>query len=185
MSVNLDAEWKTFDDLKAYIQENPGKFTYGSPSVGSPPQIVMEYLRITEGLDTKHVPYDGGALLSALLGGNIDAYTGTAANYQAGTVNALVNFSNITTESLSEVPTLKDLGYDIAMDLVMGVVGPPGLEADIQTILHDAFQKTIEDESVIEKLENLNVAVTYGTADELQADFQNTTDLYETVLSET
>lgn len=186
MSVNLDAQWKTFDELITYIKENPGQFTYGSSSVGSPPQIIMEYLGLQEGgLQSKHVPYEGNALLPALLGGNIDAYAGTAANFQAGTVNALVNFSNISTETLAEVPTLKDYGYDMAVDLVMGIVGPKGLDAEIKTILHDAFSKAIEDEAVIEKIENLNVAVTYGTAEELQTDFTNTADMYKEVLEQT
>lgn len=187
LAVRSDSPWKTFEDFIEYAKENPGKFTYGTPFVGSPPQIVMDSLKITEGIETKNITYDGSNILPNLLGGNIDAYTGSPRSvtpyYESGEVNVLANFSDTVIKGFEDVPTLKDLGYDISMPLVFGIVGPEGMNEETQKVLHDAFKKAMEDPKIIERIESVNINPAYGPAEELQQDFNDVAKMYEDVLS--
>lgn len=186
LATKSDSQWKTFEDLVTYTKENPGAFKYGSPFVGSPSQIGMEYLKNQDGIETTHVPYDGAALLPALLGNNIDAYTGTPASLAAykdtGEVNVLVNFGDAKIAGYEDVPTFKELGYDFGLSVSFGLVGPKGMDVAATQVIHDAFQKALEDEAVIAKIEGLSVAPTYGTAEDFQNDLTNVKTIYDNVL---
>ena len=96
----------------------------------------------------------------------------------------LANFSDTNVAGFEDVPTLNDLGYDISMPLVFGIVGPDGMDEGVQQILHDAFQQAMEDPEIIERIQSVNIDVTYGSAEELEQDFKHVANIYEEVLSE-
>jgi tripartite-type tricarboxylate transporter receptor subunit TctC len=45
------------------------------------------------------------------------------------------------------VPTLKEIGIDMAISAPYGIAGPKDMEPKIVKILHDAFKKGMEDPS--------------------------------------
>ena len=49
-------------ELIALLKANPGKHSYATPGVGSPPHLGGEWLyKVTYGLDVVHVPFQGAA----------------------------------------------------------------------------------------------------------------------------
>ena len=63
-------------DLSQFLglaKANPGKFTFGSTGIGSPPHLSGEMLKVRAGIDLLHVPYKGMVpALTDLLGGRLD-----------------------------------------------------------------------------------------------------------------
>jgi tripartite-type tricarboxylate transporter receptor subunit TctC len=64
---------KTVDDFVKLAKANPGKYSYGSPGIGSTPHFSGELIKKTAGVYLVHIPYKGSpAMTSDLGGGNLD-----------------------------------------------------------------------------------------------------------------
>src|SRR5262249_15933592 len=57
LTVNPTLPVDTVRDLVALIRAHPGKYSYASPGVGTPPHLVGELFRLSLGLDLVHVPF--------------------------------------------------------------------------------------------------------------------------------
>jgi tripartite-type tricarboxylate transporter receptor subunit TctC len=58
--VNPALPVKTIAELIAYGKANPGRLSYSTPGVGTPPHMIGEMFNQRAGLDIIHVPYKGG-----------------------------------------------------------------------------------------------------------------------------
>jgi tripartite-type tricarboxylate transporter receptor subunit TctC len=71
----------TMDDFIALAKKNPGKFTYGSPGIGTFQHVMGEAFKAKAGVFMVHIPYRGGAqVLSDVIGGQIDIGITSAVN---------------------------------------------------------------------------------------------------------
>lgn len=144
-------------DLKAKAAANPGKLSYGTSGQGSILHSSMMLLAKEMGADLRHVPYKGGApAMAALLGGHVDiAMVGgpeeAQAHVAAGKITLLATPSDTRFPGFPEVPTLKELGYDVYVDNQKGLVGPKGMPPEVVAYLHDTFKKG-QDSKVWEKM---------------------------------
>ena len=80
LTVNPTLPVDTVRDLVALIKAHPGKYSYASPGVGTPPHLVGELFRLSLGLDLIHVPFNGGgpAIASAVAGHTPISFGSTA-----------------------------------------------------------------------------------------------------------
>ena len=60
------------------------------------------------------------------------------------------------TKRWPQVPTLKELGYDIVSVSPYGIAGPKGMDPKVVKILHDAFKKGSEEPAFQKTLERLD-----------------------------
>src|ERR1700704_716911 len=61
---------KTLPELVQLVRDNPGKYSYAGPGVGSTPHLGGELFRLTYKLDLLHVPFTGAApAVQAIIGG--------------------------------------------------------------------------------------------------------------------
>src|ERR1700709_1063433 len=68
--VNPSVPVKTLPDLVQLIRNNPGKYSYAGPGVGSTPHLGGELFRLTYKLDLVHVPFTGASpAVQATIGG--------------------------------------------------------------------------------------------------------------------
>jgi Tripartite tricarboxylate transporter family receptor len=89
---NLDVA--NAQQLVALAKQAPGKLTYASPGIGTPPHLTGEMFRLATGIEVTHVPYKGLApALADLLAGRVDFMFdnlgNSLANIKAGRVKAL------------------------------------------------------------------------------------------------
>jgi tripartite-type tricarboxylate transporter receptor subunit TctC len=64
---------KNIEEFVALVKKNPGKYSYGSPGIGSTPHFSGELIKKTAGLFITHIPYRGSATMTTDLGGgNVD-----------------------------------------------------------------------------------------------------------------
>ena len=59
--VNPSVPAKSLPELVQLIKDNPGKYSYAGPGVGSTPHLGGELFRLTYKLDLVHVPFTGAA----------------------------------------------------------------------------------------------------------------------------
>ncbi len=69
--VNPSVPAKTIPELVQLIRDNPGKYSFAGPGVGSTPHLSGELFRLHFNLDLVHVPFTGaGPAIQATLGGH-------------------------------------------------------------------------------------------------------------------
>src|ERR1044072_9448245 len=68
--VNPSVPAKTIQELVQLIRDNPGKYSFAGPGVGSTPHLAGEQFRLAFNLDLIHVPFTGaGPAIPATIGG--------------------------------------------------------------------------------------------------------------------
>ncbi len=145
--IKSSSPWKSFKELIDFAKKNPGKVTYGTPGVGSPMHLAMEYIAKQEGLAWTHVPYPGGMpALLALLGGHVTAQLGSGESIphvKEGTLRYLAFSDEKRVKAFPEVPTMRELGYDVINESVFMFAAPKGTPQYIIDKLDNAFHKAM------------------------------------------
>ncbi len=69
--VNPSVPAKSLPELVQLIRDNPGKYSFAGPGVGSTPHLGGELFRLAFNLDLVHVPFTGAApAVQATIGGH-------------------------------------------------------------------------------------------------------------------
>ena len=86
--------------------------------------------------------------MNALLGGHIDVGDSNLtqkSKVEAGLLRFLANMSDKRTTGLEDVPTLKELGYNVEYSVNRGIMVPKGTPANIVAKLDDACAKATKE----------------------------------------
>ncbi len=147
--VRWDSPFKTAQDLIDYAREHPGEVTYGTSGALNAVHIGIETFGQAAGIQLEAVPYNGEPeAINALLRGDTVAAGINGANsyqyFESQQLRPLFNYTAVR-EPFTDVPTLKELGYDVEVSFFNGVLAPKGVPQDRVTILLDAFDKALND----------------------------------------
>lgn len=172
-TVRADSPFKTFKDYVEAARKEPGKIDYGSTGIGTSPHLLMEELADNANVTLNHIPFKGNAdLQQALLGGHVMAQSdasGWDKFVDGGQMRLLVTFGERRTKRWPQVPTAKELGYNVVSSSPYGLVGPKGMDPAVVRTLHDAFKKAMDDPEHQKVLDQLNQDMWYRTGDEYRA----------------
>jgi len=140
----------TLQQLVALGRTQREPIGYATSGIGSSQNFAGEWFARVSGLKLLHVPYRGGGqAVNDLLAGQVQlAVLGIAPliPYQkAGRIRILAVTTAERSPALPDVPTLKELGYDVVVDQWMALLAPakvpPGilerLNAEVNTALRD------------------------------------------------
>ena len=86
--------------------------------------------------------------MNALLGGHIevgDSNLTQKSKVDAGLLRFLANMTEKRSDGLEDVPTLKELGYNVEYSVNRGIMVPKGTPADVIAKLNDACAKATKD----------------------------------------
>jgi tripartite-type tricarboxylate transporter receptor subunit TctC len=148
LAVKADSPYKTFQDFIDYAKAHPGKVSLSTSNPDSMENLPIWMLEEELGLKMKLVPYEGGApAVAAVLGGHADAFTGVAEaipHIRDGSMRGLATYLSVRMPGMPDVPTLKELGYNVVVESRLSVYGPPGIPENIVKILEDAFHKAMD-----------------------------------------
>lgn len=115
LAVNPAVPARNVDELVTLARARPGRLTFGSPGVGTPPHMAGELFKHMTGTDITHVPYRGGGqAVSDLIAGHIDM-TIEGTNVQlpfvrSGQTRAIAVTGNRRLQALPDVPTMAEAG---------------------------------------------------------------------------
>ncbi len=154
--VNSASNFRTLDDLFAFAKARPGELSIGTNGIGTTPHVVLEELFTARGLSYIHVPYKGTSeQMIAVQSGQVMVgvnSTGFGPFVDSGRLRLLATFGAQRTKRWPQVPTLKDLGFDIVAMSPYGLGGPRGLSPAVVSVLHNAFKAALFDPSVAQEL---------------------------------
>lgn len=148
ITVLTDSPWKDLKALLADAKRRPGEISFGSAAKGGTSHVSMERLALAAGVKFNYIPFKGAAeMFNALMGGHLDvaAEAGFGSVVAGGKGRLLAIFNDARLKARPEVPTVKELGYDIVATGSWGIAGPKGMEPQVVQVLQEAFRKAIED----------------------------------------
>jgi tripartite-type tricarboxylate transporter receptor subunit TctC len=173
--VNPQVPVKTLPELVQLIRNNPGKYSYAGPGVGSTPHLGGELFRLTYKLDLIHVPFTGAApAVQATIGGHtpiaFTALPSSMAAIQAGQVRAIGIAATERAAQVPDVPTFAEQGIkDQEADTLTGVVAPAGTPKEIVDLLAREIAKSVARPDVKERLAVLGFKPVANTPEEFTA----------------
>ena len=116
-------------DLVELARRAPQPMTYASWGVASTSQVMMESFKAETRIAMEHVPYQGaGPAVAALLADQVDTMmlpVGVALS-QGGRLKILGIASHARFPAAPDVPTLREQGIELAGDLWLALLAPPG-----------------------------------------------------------
>jgi tripartite-type tricarboxylate transporter receptor subunit TctC len=173
--VNPQVPVKTLPELVQLIRDNPGKYSYAGPGVGSTPHLGGELFRLTYKLDLVHVPFAGAApAVQSTIGGHtpiaFTALPSSMAAIQAGQVRAIGIAATERAEQLPDVPTFAEQGIkDQEADTLTGIVVPAATPKEIVDLLYREIARAVARPDVKERLAVLGFKPVANTPDEFAA----------------
>ncbi len=158
--VGKDSPFKTYEDFAKAVEENPGTVTVGNSGTGGDDFFTTLIWEKASGLKVQMVPFQGdGPSYQAAQGGKIDAsFTNLGVVYgqvQAGNVRILATFTNERSGLVPDVPTMKELGFDVVAGSSRGYSAPKGIPDDAKAALIEAFEKTFKDPEFLANIAKL------------------------------
>lgn len=183
--VPQDSQFKTLDDLVAYAKENPQAVTLGGSGTYSANHLGVLRLEREADIDVTYIPFTGTGPLPAAVQGNhvsgIFNYSMLGVQMQDN-ARVLAVASEERVPALPDVPTFKELGYDLVGGAYRGAAVPKGTPDEIVNKLEEAFAKT--NERITEKQEPLGFVMTDITDEEVDQVIQELKTAYQPILEE-
>ena len=173
--VNPNLPIHSVRELIAYAKANPGKLSYSSPGVGTPPHMIGEMLKLKTGIRMVHVPYKGGGNSTQdVIGGQVQlTFENPAVSLplaRSGSIRALAVTSSVRNPQIPELPTMIEAGVpDFVSVSFTGLVAPAGTPEAIIHKLNAAANESLKDAAVQSVLQKLAVDIHGGSPEEFGA----------------
>ncbi|MGL1890623.1 MAG: tripartite tricarboxylate transporter substrate binding protein [Spirochaetaceae bacterium] len=156
--TNSDSPYKTLSDLTSSTE----RIRYGTTGAGSILHGVATSFVEQSGISATNIPFGSTTdTVTAVLGGHIEigiAHPNQARSGLAdGSLRVLAVFSENRVKSLPEIPTMKEMGYDISVQVSNFLLAPKGVDPEKLTILRDAFVNMLNDPAVLDNAKNRNL----------------------------
>ncbi|CAH1691162.1 Tripartite-type tricarboxylate transporter receptor subunit TctC [Hyphomicrobiales bacterium] len=167
----------TIDEFVAKAKKS-GNLTYASAGIGTSAHLSAELLKLRTGIQMRHIPYQGGAQsVLDLMRGETDTMFYSLSQFQPGLQSGelilLGNAGETRSKFKSDLPTLRELGYDVVINSWYGLYAPTGTPPEAIEKMAAAVNKALTEPAVIEALEKTGTEV-YATTS--PAEFQSFSD---------
>ncbi|PHV70237.1 hypothetical protein CS063_11245 [Sporanaerobium hydrogeniformans] len=150
--VPADAPYDNLDEFVAYCKENPDQIQVGNSGVGAIWHSAALAFEEEFDVSLKHIPYPNGTadIAAALTGGHINATMADPSSFksqvEAGSLKILGIMADNRSAIYPDVPTFKELGYDMTIRAWAALVAPKDTPSEIVEQLRAAAKVTCESE---------------------------------------
>jgi len=163
-TVSAKVPWNNLEEFVEYAKEHPGEITVGHSGEGMIWHLAGASVADYFDLEFNYIPYNGAApAIAAVMGGDIDAVSVGGAEVASQVIGGKLKCLGILgaerLKPLPDVPTFKEMGYDLEVYTFRGLVGPKGIPQDVVDILYQGFSKAMQEKEFIEGMENLGLGI--------------------------
>lgn len=173
---------KTLAEYVNWAKADPAKNGfYASAAPGSIPHFFGVMFAKSAGLTLTHVPYKGtAAAMTAVAGGEVSAISTVAADIRALVASGKARLLAVAGEqrdpSFPEVPTFRELGYDLVAKPWYAMFAPAGTPPAVVERLSKAAMAAVSDPALHKHLQEIGVEPTGYGPEKLAAILKEDTD---------
>lgn len=170
--VTKDSEYQTLADLLDYAKANPGMVTFAGSGSNSANNLAAVQLNDAAGVITTYVPFSGtGPSITAILGGQTTAgfNYATSGVAQGDALRMLAVAAEERMPAFPDVPTFKELGFDIVGGAYRGVAVPASASEETRQAVSDIVSKINAQPGFVEKMESGGFVLTDIGYDKMDA----------------
>jgi len=164
---------KNLKELLALARSRPGELAFSSSGVYGALHMPMEMFMHATKIKMRHVPTTGGGpAITALLGGHVQLTAGgpaaISAHVKAGKMRPLASWGPKRHEAYPDVPTFKELGYNIEYLIWAGMFAPKGTPEPVMKVLREAAAKAVQDPEFKGMMAKVHSPIQYLDAPEFE-----------------
>jgi tripartite-type tricarboxylate transporter receptor subunit TctC len=164
--VNDQQPYKTLKELVDDAKKRPDEIIFSSSGLYGALHLPTALFMNAAGIKMRHLPTSGGGpALTAVLGNNsqvlVTSIAAASGQMKAGKLRALACFSPKRAASLPDVPTMKELGYNIEFSIWVGLFAPKGTPVPAIAKLRTETKKVVENEQFKKAMENIGDVVAF------------------------
>lgn len=170
--VNPSLPVKTVPELVRLAKARPGEITYSSPGNGTPLHLATELLKVTAGIDIRHIPYKGAspAMVSTMSGETgltITTFVVATPLVKAGRLRAIAVASEKRVATFPSLPTVAESGIKgTESNSWYGMLVPARTPRAIVDRLHAALLKALAAPDVKARFAEQSVEISGSTPEE-------------------
>ena len=146
--TRANGPYKTLKDVLDKAKASRGR--WGAANPASLERQAAEQLKTAAKVNAAVVSHEGGGdLMINVLNGTLDMGVGEIeeirAQLESGKVRLLATFNPTRMPAYPNVPTVKELGYNVTVEKFRGLAAPKGLPPDVVKVWNEAAQKILAD----------------------------------------
>jgi tripartite-type tricarboxylate transporter receptor subunit TctC len=159
ITVQADAPWKNLKEFIDYSKKN--QVQIGNSGIGAIWHLASAGLAKAAKTKFTYVPFDGSIpAITSLLGGHIQAvavsYPEVYPHVKSGELRVLAVLSEKRLELIPNVPTAKELGYNVSIGTWRGLAVPKGTPSPVVAKLTSIFTRAAKSESFQSFMKKIN-----------------------------
>ncbi|MBX9701670.1 MAG: tripartite tricarboxylate transporter substrate binding protein [Acetobacteraceae bacterium] len=170
VAVKADSPWRTFREFLDDAKRRPGRISFATSGVATTNHLAMEEIIGREGIEMVHVPFRGAPEgVTAVLGGQVSCIADSSAwapQVEAGAMRLLCVWSAERARRFPDVPTLRELGYDMTVTSNYGLSGPPNMDPGVVRVLHDVYREGLMSEANTRVREQYDMPLVYFNSEQ-------------------
>lgn len=148
----------SFAEFVRLAKARPGGISYASGGIGNSTHLAMELVAERAGAKLQHVPFNGAGGSTSLMSGETPAMMNVVAGVQPYIAGKKLVALAVTGErrlaALPDVPTFKELGYDVAVPGWYAIVAKTGTPAALVQKINADINAAMDEPAFKDKLAN-------------------------------
>jgi tripartite-type tricarboxylate transporter receptor subunit TctC len=178
---------KDLEELVARVKARPGTVAMGHNGVGTNGHLAALAIERAAGAGLNDIPFKGTSeSRTALLGGHVDIVGMSVSEFvmdreAVGLFKGLAQLNPVRAPALPDVPTARELGFDIVISSERGFAAPRGLPPEIAQRLARAFRLAVDDPEFLRGSNRDELALSYLSGPDWAASMAERRARYEAI----
>ena len=182
----VPVEVKTVADFQAWCKANPDKATFGAPTGSGQHFAGVMFARLSD-TPLRMVPYKGGApSIVDVLGGHIAAVvtpmSESLPHAKEGKLRILATTTRKRSRFTPEVPTMRELGYDVVFEDWSGLLAPANTPRELIARVSQAVAQIIRSPQGESAMDKFGVESDLNTPEQFAVLYRATWEHYQMVV---
>lgn len=149
MAASPQSGYKTMKEVIEASRKNPGSVKVGGTGSAGSDANLCAMIEAAAKIKLNYIPFkSGGEVNAAILGGHVEVALGNpnelAGYVEAGKLTPLAVFSDQRIPAIKNVPTMKEVGYNVVSRSTRGVVAPAGISKSAEQFYVNMMKKITE-----------------------------------------
>ncbi len=162
--TSAKSPYMTLEDVINKAREGRGQ--WGAANPASLERQALEQLKAAAQVEAAIVTHEGGGdLMINVLNDTLQMGVGEVqellSQLEAKQVRLLATFSSQRLENFPDIPTVKELGYDVVVQKFRGLAGPKGIPADVVAMWEKAVQEVLANPEYKAAYQEVNLRAEY------------------------